>query len=31
VYGLSRSNALLRVPAQAQFRAGDMVEVEMWD
>ncbi|HJT80330.1 MAG TPA: gephyrin-like molybdotransferase Glp [Chthoniobacterales bacterium] len=31
VFGLSRSNALLRVPANSQFRAGEMVEVEIWD
>lgn len=31
VFGLSRSNALLRVAAKARFAAGDMVEVEIWD
>jgi molybdopterin molybdotransferase len=31
VFGLSRSNAILRVPADARLRAGEMVEVEVWD
>jgi len=31
VFGLSRSNALLRVPAGGKFVAGDMVEVDIWD
>jgi len=31
LFGLSRSNALLRVPAQKTFRAGEFVHVELWD
>jgi molybdopterin molybdotransferase len=31
VVGLSRSDALMRVPAESQLRAGEMVEVEIWD
>ena len=31
IFGLSRSNALLRVPAGAEFRAGELIEVEVWD
>ena len=31
VFGLSRSNALLRVPAGAELREGDFVQVEIWD
>jgi molybdopterin molybdotransferase len=31
IFGLSRSNALLRVPAGAEFRAGELVEVEVWE
>lgn len=31
IFGLSRSNALLRVPSGTRFRAGDVVEVEMWE
>ena len=31
VFGLSRSNALLRVPANSQLRAGEIVEVEIWE
>jgi molybdopterin molybdotransferase len=31
IFGLSRSNALLRVESGAAFQAGDLVEVEIWD
>ena len=31
VFGLSRANALLRVPPETQFDAGDVVEVEVWE
>jgi molybdopterin molybdotransferase len=31
IFGLSRSNALLRVAAGEQCKAGDLVEVEIWD
>jgi len=31
LFGLSRSNALLRVPARKRFRAGESVNVELWD
>jgi len=31
LFGLSQSNALLRVPAQTTFRAGEFVQVELWD
>jgi molybdopterin molybdotransferase len=31
LFGLSRSNALLRVAPGAEVRAGDMVKVEIWD
>jgi molybdopterin molybdotransferase len=31
VFGLSRSNAILRVAAGAPVRAGEMVEVEIWE
>ncbi|MFL6513559.1 MAG: gephyrin-like molybdotransferase Glp [Chthoniobacterales bacterium] len=31
LFGLSQSNALLRVEVGAAFRAGELVEVELWD
>jgi molybdopterin molybdotransferase len=31
VFGLSQSNALLRVPAGKSFHAGEAVQVEIWD
>jgi molybdopterin molybdotransferase len=31
IFGLSRSNALLRVPVGAAFKAGELVEVEIWE
>ncbi len=31
LFGLSRSNALLRVENGASFKAGEMVQVEVWD
>ncbi|HEY4283290.1 MAG TPA: gephyrin-like molybdotransferase Glp [Chthoniobacterales bacterium] len=31
LFGLSRSNALLRVPPSAELQAADLVEVEIWD
>ena len=30
IFGLSKSNALLRVPAGMNFEAGDFIEVEIW-
>jgi molybdopterin molybdotransferase len=31
LFGLSRSNALLRIPPQREWRAGDLVDIEIWD
>lgn len=31
LFGLSRSNALLRIPPRGDWRAGDLVEIDIWD